>query len=188
MRPFLRGSPGKPMFNKAEYQRAYQQRNKEAILAKRKEWYIKNIERERNRAKEWGAAHREQKLKAQREYISANGDKRREYMRKRYAEKRDELIAKNRLRRADKPEVERDWYLRTEYGISLQQFVAMLELQGGCCAICGHVQKRLSVDHDHNTGRVRGLLCGSCNNGLGRFKDNATALRKAAEYLDRSAP
>ena len=59
------------------------------------------------------------------------------------------------------------------------------------CAICGtddpnfgHV-KTFSVDHDHETGKVRGLLCLHCNLGLGKFKDNSTNLRKAADYLDK---
>jgi len=65
----------------------------------------------------------------------------------------------------------------------------MLEQQGYRCFICNDyegVEKRtLSVDHDHESGRVRGLLCTNCNTGLGKFKDNADFLKKAIEYLTR---
>jgi hypothetical protein len=64
--------------------------------------------------------------------------------------------------------------------------------QNNNCKICGESesgmfqgkQKRLSVDHDHKTGKIRGLLCCSCNVGLGVFKDSPELLRKAIKYLD----
>lgn len=61
----------------------------------------------------------------------------------------------------------------------------MLEEQGGVCAICGtgNGQKMLHVDHDHGTGRVRGLLCHQCNRVLGLAHDNPELMRKAIEYL-----
>lgn len=65
--------------------------------------------------------------------------------------------------------------------------------QCGACALCGKVpgedpergrnQKCLHVDHDHKTGKIRGLLCSSCNRGLGYFGDDPVVLRRAAEYL-----
>jgi hypothetical protein len=63
-----------------------------------------------------------------------------------------------------------------------------LALQDGKCAICGDVQglrRRLAMDHDHINGKVRGLLCGRCNVGLGLAGDNPTLLRAMAEYLER---
>ncbi|WP_244524233.1 endonuclease VII domain-containing protein [Geodermatophilus dictyosporus] len=60
----------------------------------------------------------------------------------------------------------------------------MLEAQGGACAIC-EVQPAAHVDHDHDTGRVRQLLCFGCNGGLGQFKDDPTVLRAAARYVER---
>ncbi|MHB8511486.1 MAG: endonuclease VII domain-containing protein [Actinomycetota bacterium] len=78
--------------------------------------------------------------------------------------------------------------LRT-YGMTIDEFLEMLAKQGRLCAICGiplRVSKRgTAVDHDHATGRVRGILCGNCNRGLGMFQDQASLLRAAASYLDR---
>lgn len=78
--------------------------------------------------------------------------------------------------------------LRRRYGISLEQYEAMLELQDGRCAICGRhgdeFGRRLAVDHCHETGKVRGLLCINCNPGIGAFRDNPELLRRAASYLE----
>ncbi len=92
--------------------------------------------------------------------------------------------------RARKPNVleyQRDWKLRKYYGITLQDWRAMAESQGGRCACCGVVDK-LAVDHNHNhgTGEVRGLLCRGCNNGAGSAGDNPEILRALANYLDRT--
>jgi Recombination endonuclease VII len=75
-----------------------------------------------------------------------------------------------------------------QYGLTIIQFEALLAKQHGACAICGHQDlsnKKMfpTVDHCHATGKVRGLLCMQCNNGLGKFKDNPALLMKAAEYL-----
>lgn len=79
--------------------------------------------------------------------------------------------------------------LKDKFGITRADFNAILADQGGVCAICrgatnGH--GKFHVDHDHKTGRLRGLLCATCNMGLGRFGDDASRLLAAAEYLTRS--
>lgn len=74
--------------------------------------------------------------------------------------------------------------LRKDYGINGEDYDAMLAEQDGACAICGaESQASLDVDHDHDTGRVRGLLCRQCNVMLGFARDNATILRRAASYV-----
>lgn len=80
----------------------------------------------------------------------------------------------------------RDYELRLRYGISHDDYLDMEQRQNGVCAICKQppTQGRyLHVDHDHSTGRVRGLLCPECNAGLGRFGDDIDLLLAAIAYL-----
>jgi hypothetical protein len=78
------------------------------------------------------------------------------------------------------------------YGITQEQFDAMLEHQGNRCAICRTDTpcptsgKTWHIDHDHETGRVRGLLCNSCNRGIGQLGDDPDRLESAARYLRAS--
>jgi hypothetical protein len=75
----------------------------------------------------------------------------------------------------------------------LLKFGELKDKQQGLCAICfkgvsgmSSSKVRLSVDHDHKTGKIRGLLCGACNVGLGHFKDDVSVLKKAIEYLEEN--
>lgn len=86
-------------------------------------------------------------------------------------------------------------HIRGTYGLTKDQYVAMLEAQQHCCVTC-HCQFREReargketphVDHDHVTGKVRGLLCGHCNIALGGAKDNPDILRNLASYIEQSA-
>lgn len=71
------------------------------------------------------------------------------------------------------------------YGITATDYAKMLVAQQGCCKICGKdTLERLNIDHNHITGKVRGLLCRLCNMGIGHFVDSPALLRKAAEYLE----
>lgn len=78
--------------------------------------------------------------------------------------------------------------LRSKFKISDAEYEQRLSTQRGLCAICERPCKsgrRLAVDHDHATGRVRGLLCAMCNTGIGKLGDTADALRKALAYLEK---
>ena len=88
----------------------------------------------------------------------------------------------------------RERQLKHKYGITLPEYEALLERQGGACAICKEERNRTSgidnkdkwnfaVDHDHTTGKVRGILCNQCNRGLGMFKDSKVLLENALDYL-----
>jgi hypothetical protein len=72
------------------------------------------------------------------------------------------------------------------YGITERHYVGLLRKQNGVCAICGTPPngRLLAVDHDHNTGKVRGLLCQGCNAAIGYLMDDPVVVRKAAEYLE----
>jgi Recombination endonuclease VII len=91
-----------------------------------------------------------------------------------------------------------------QLGMTHAEYVALAEDPGKECAICGvppdsprngrysngvssAASRRLSIDHSHSSGRLRGFLCSNCNNGLGRFADNPVWLRRAADYLEKGA-
>lgn len=84
--------------------------------------------------------------------------------------------------------VDRNTALKRVYGISESDYEKILAAQDGGCRICGSVElekkkKVLSIDHDHKTGKVRGILCNKCNQGLGMFKDSSSLLTSAIDYL-----
>lgn len=78
-----------------------------------------------------------------------------------------------------------------KFGITVEQYETLIKNQGDCCAICNTYSSKfsrvLSIDHDHTTNKVRGLLCSNCNLGLGYFKDNPELLEKAIEYVIKSS-
>jgi hypothetical protein len=111
--------------------------------------------------KRWRKAHRAELKAYQEEYLRKNPDK----------------ILGYRLKR--------------KFGITLDAYNRLLEAQDGKCAICGAKPKdrphhrKLAVDHDHKTKKIRGLLCFHCNTGLGNLRDDPELLLKAVEYLKR---
>jgi hypothetical protein len=104
-------------------------------------------------------------------------------------ENRERLNAEARERRA--PGSQNDYKRLRRYGLTPADYVRMLADQDDCCAICGAeflfdvgVTYAPNIDHCHVTGRVRGLLCGKCNRGIGMLRDDATLLRNALEYIE----
>ncbi len=116
---------------------------------------------------------------------------------------REQVKATNRAWFVANPDKRADWYLRSQYGISLADYDGMLAKQGGRCAVCDGTEtavnkrtgepRRLAVDHDHGCcpGRrscgecIRGLLCDRCNRALGQAHDDLGLLVKLAGYLRR---
>jgi hypothetical protein len=123
------------------------------------------------------------------------------YSRKYYIDHRQELIERERQKVARDPEKHKAYQkeyrrrysneirfhkIQKYYGITEQEWYSIFHSQDNRCSICcceDPGKKGWSTDHDHKTGKVRGILCSSCNNGLGRFKDNPDSLKRAAEYL-----
>lgn len=85
---------------------------------------------------------------------------------------------------------QRECFDRHRYSLEPEHKATLLDRQNGCCAICGYRFEQkvgdMKVDHDHDTGAVRGLLCDKCNRGIGMLQDNPEFLCNAAEYLSKS--
>jgi hypothetical protein len=135
---------------------------------KQKEWSAKwranNKEKHKEHCAKWRANNREQDLANKAKYRAENKEK----------------IAEGYRRHV----------LQKEYGLSKEDYDRMLEEQGGICAICKKpcaTKRSLAVDHDHVSGKIRGLLCRACNVVLGLMKDNPALLRISADYLELHA-
>ena len=107
----------------------------------------------------------------------------------------DQHRTRARTKYANSPEMQlkakKNW-LRSRFGIEYEDYMEMIERQDNKCAICGREENRkwrnkisreLAVDHDHESGKVRGLLCASCNTAIGLMQDDVTLLAKAIDYL-----
>ena len=124
---------------------------------------------------------------------SKNGNRRREckYCFRKISQKsRDENRDRFReyWRRASKKAYGKDvpgFNLRKNYGITREQFVDIAMSQDGRCKICELKTDKLCVDHDHETGKIRGLLCGKCNYGLGMFNDKVELFEMAIKYISK---
>lgn len=82
-------------------------------------------------------------------------------------------------------------HLKRRFGLTIEMYDQMLAQQGGVCRLCGRPpapDRSLHVDHDHSTGRVRSLLCFTCNNALGDFEDDPVRLMAAASYVAEHVP
>ena len=102
-----------------------------------------------------------------------------------YQENKEEISKKAKEFYRNNKHIKRNNDLKTKFGITLDQYNKMLENQNDICAICGGNNDYISlaVDHNHETGKIRGLLCGSCNGMLGLAKDNLLILIKGVKYL-----
>lgn len=88
-----------------------------------------------------------------------------------------------RVNRIERNGSTRDYHLRRRYGLTSADVDALVVQQDGLCAICARRAPE-HVDHDHVSGAVRGVLCSGCNQGLGNFRDDTDALRRAIDYLE----
>jgi hypothetical protein len=113
------------------------------------------------------------------------------YHQKYYQDHKADLLAANKAwkqaNQAKMVKYSRRNKLKRLFGITPEEYDAMLVAQGGVCAICKAPPgcRRLAVDHDHETGKVRALLCGNCNTGIGKAKESVEMLRAWIDYLQR---
>lgn len=127
----------------------------------------------RNAAKAWRTENRDRNLRRIREWRRAN---------------KERLNAVDRKWARANPEKVRNRTLRHRYGVDHQWVLSQIEIQGGRCPICSRnfEQKQglaPNVDHDHVTGKVRGVICGSCNTAAGLLRDDPLVAQSMARYL-----
>lgn len=108
---------------------------------------------------------------------------------------RDRVNAQERQNRHKDIELTRDKEASRRKGLNLEQYYAMREIHDNKCAICrreerrknraGETSPRLCIDHNHDTGKIRGLLCHDCNTAIGKFQDKIELLQSAIDYLKK---
>ena len=154
-----------------------------------RQYYLKNKDRIKAKSAQYYAENRKVCLERMAERHKANPEKMRKRVRDYYHnnpeyKKKTQGYSKKWVK--NNPE-QRKFYTRNSriraYGISPERYREMLEEQGNRCAICGGENKRLmAIDHDHKTGKVRGLLCDTCNLSLGHIERDGF-LEKALNYI-----
>lgn len=132
-------------------------------------------------------------------YRRENPEKAKEIQRRSKDRIKDDPIRLSKLRAYQKTYREKNQKILSDkererrFGITRQEYAELFHKQDGKCAICNSPEtakrlgkiKALAVDHDHKTGRVRGLLCSDCNTGIGKLKDDPKVLQSAIRYLER---
>ena len=139
--------------------REYYEANKEQIKARTRQWQLDNPEKVKASNRRYAQSARGQQMR------------------------RDNYHA-NQAQAAAR---QRKYELKKLYGLTREDYEAMLTEQGGLCLICRKPMDPPAVDHDHATGAVRGLLCRSCNSAIGLLGDDPQMLQRAIEYLTKSS-
>lgn len=163
------------------YKARWRRDNPELDKAQRQRYRQKNKEKINQYSNAWKLTNRKKTIETERRWIAKNPEKMLSKQIKRKRRYATDLAMRDS---------QRNRALFAKFGITAKQYDEMLLSQGGKCKICNGLNAngiRLSVDHDHTTGRVRGLLCNNCNLGIGYFMDNVGFLGGAIDYLQPSA-
>lgn len=175
---------------KRDNQRRLRAADPEHALTLSRAWCAANPEASRDRSQRYNDRHRESRRRASREYARRlrSDPARAEALKQRNAEWRQSDRARawyeeNRERIALNARKSKLW---TKYGLTLEDYAQLWEDSGSSCPLCLRAfsdSNKAHVDHSHDTERVRGLLCGPCNRGVGLLRDSSEVLDRAAAYL-----
>ena len=161
----------------------YRIANKEKVSARQKRYCDSHKKEIAERGKKYHASHEKEIKKYNQKYNAAHKKEIRKHIITHKEERKATVKKYNNKNR----ENYRKHRLKTKYNITIEQYNFMLEKQNGCCNICKKHQDELknilAVDHDHATGKIRGLLCMKCNRALGAYNDNIDILLNAIEHL-----
>ena len=156
-----------------KHAKEFREIHKEEIKVVLKKYYEDNKEKIKKKVQDWNTNNKDVKKETNRIYHMKNKTDRNKRQRE-YCKGKGKNIVRNSK------------YKKT-FGITLEEYNEMFTKQNGCCSICGRHQsefnKALSVDHNHETGEIRGLLCSKCNFGIGNFNDSIELIEKALLYL-----
>ena len=141
-------------------------------------WYLTHQADQRAQGRARYHANREKRLVQMKEARRGNLEKRRAADRARYAANRDALVQKARDYRGRLGDV----LVARRYGITVEEYRTLLAKCDGACHAC-HRHVKLAVDHDHDTGLVRGLLCNSCNVAGGQLEDSIERIAALLRYF-----
>jgi len=150
-------------------------KNKEDALAYAKKYRKENAEKRKKQAKQYYEENHKRIHKYQKQYREDNREQIRE---------RDSQYYKENIEAIK--EYSRKWHLKDKFNLSHEDWLKIWNNQNGKCAICKIVFPTPSdacVDHDHKTGKIRGLLCIKCNAGIGYLNDDPKITSMATEYL-----
>lgn len=157
--------------NRVEINRRYRAKHPETVKEASRRWRTANRDKARKASRRWAAANRERNKETAQRWRAENREK--------AAARQREWVAKNpaKMLAID---------LR-RFGMTPNQFNTLNQSQNGVCAICrnppSNKRKRLDVDHCHDTGKIRGLLCSRCNTAIGLMRDSVATLVRAVNYL-----
>jgi hypothetical protein len=148
----------------AVYQKTNYEKKKEEIRMQQKSYYQRNKEKVKAAAKQYALSNKEK------------------------------IREREKARRARNPSAYHAYFVKRKYGITIEQYNQMLADQKGICATPNCMndgsedkrRRRLFVDHCHTTGKVRGLLCCTCNRVLGMLKESPPLIRGLADYIERT--
>lgn len=151
-----------------------------------KDYYSENHEAMLERRRKYHSEHAEEENAKRRAYYQANKETQSAKAKARYYKDRAGNIERSKEWKRKNPTVAFNTHLKSKYGITIEDRKRLLQMQGGVCAVCEDPTfggKEPCVDHDHKTGKVRGMICRKCNAGLGFLKDDITVVERLLEYL-----
>lgn len=149
---------------------------------------------------EYYPAHKKDRTAYYQKYHAEHREKENEYSKKYFQEHKESVRVTSKKWLASKPGYHKKYYTEvykqnsrekryfSTYGITIAEYDNLFTLQNGVCAVCGkdNGKRRLCIDHDHKTGKIRGLLCHACNTTLGHSRDDVSILGKLIGYLKKN--
>jgi len=181
--------------NKEEQRKKHKEwyeKNRDKVCEKQKEDRLKNPEKYKERSKKLYRKHREKRLEYHKKYNAKNKDKIAKRRKEYYYKNKSKYNERSSTYRKNNPDKVWKTYLQWTYNMTTKDYKILILSQRSKC-VCGQSftelpRKKIHIDHDHATGKVRGILCDSCNHTIGMAKENPKRLRRLADYLEGCLP